>query len=147
MPLVIADQTMDLDQTLPKRTLEAIDNPPVNSLDTIDRDYRRTLWHEREARHWENMDTDDDPGFGLMLVSGDKGAGKTTLISLLAGDLYDRGFSVVSNISRLFGHQTRDVRDIFTFLKHFPRKPALRWTRYLRCCRSIGRPPADRRSF
>ena len=71
---------------------------------------------------WENMDTDDDPGFGLMLVSGDKGAGKTTLISLLAGDLYDRGFNVVSNISRLFGHQTRDVRDIFTFLKTFPEK-------------------------
>ena len=121
-PLVIADQTMDLDQALPKRTLEAIDNLPNNSLDTIDRDYRRTLWHQREERHWENVDTDDDPGFGLMLVSGDKGAGKTTLISLLAGDLYDRGFSVGSNISLLFGHQTRDVRDIFTFLKTFPEK-------------------------
>ena len=131
MPLVIANQTMDLDQTLPKRTLEAIDNPPHNSLDTIDRDYRRTLWHEREERHWENMDTDDDPGFGLMLVSGDKGAGKTTLISLLAGDLYDRGFSVVSNISRLFVPRQPYLP---VGVNQFCRFTSSAWTRcWLRC--------------
>ena len=109
---------------LPKRTIDCIDELN-NPFDTIDKEYRRLLWEEREAKHQANLDTEEDPGFGCTLVSGDKGVGKTTAISLFAGDLYDRGFNVVSNVSLLFGNYFNSASELFTFLQSVPERTVI----------------------
>ena len=73
-----------------------------------------------EAHHQANRDSVGDVDWGLHLVLGEKGAGKSTAATISAAAAYSAGRVVVSNLSLLFGWHVSDVRDVFAFGRSLP---------------------------
>ena len=88
--------------------------------DTIGKDLRMDLHLEAVALHDQNKNVKDDPGFSNQMISGEKGVGKSNMMSMLAVDYYIRGFEVVSNMSLLFGWHIESAVDIMTFARVLP---------------------------
>lgn len=103
-------------------TEKDIDNLPVfpDGRDTIGKEYRRQLQAEAMAAFEEHKDDGGDPGFSCQLVSGEKGVGKSNLMSSLALGFLMDGYQVVSNMSLLFGFHIESAVDIFSFSKIMP---------------------------
>ena len=97
--------------------IEGLDPHPG---DHIPRSYRLERYERLEAQHQESRAAVGDVAWGLELILGEKGSGKSTYATAMAAKAYAAGRPVVSNLSLLFGWHIQDVRDVFTFGRSLP---------------------------
>ena len=102
--------------TIRKITEEDVRSIPSNPADTIPLEYRLELHRRTEELHQEHQDESADPGTVHIHVSGPRGSGKSNCVRSLARGYYEAGFTVISNMSLMFGWTLESAVELMTFL-------------------------------
>lgn len=73
-----------------------------------------------ENSYQRNKNRPVDEDWGIELISGEKGTGKTTLASARAGKSYDNGRPVISNAGLLFGYRIDSGISLYNLINECP---------------------------
>ena len=111
--------------TIRKITEEDVRSIPSNPADTIPLGYRLELHRRTEELHLEHQDESADPGSIHLHVSGPRGSGKSNCVCAIARRYYESGFTVISNMSLMFGWTLESAVELMTFAHGMPQRMIL----------------------
>ena len=88
--------------------------------DAFSKKMRLDAWDRLDTKHYANKGKIKIPYKDtVLMLSGDRGSGKTAIATLMGAQLYEQGMEVFSSASLLFGYRIDPV-DVFTFAESLP---------------------------